>query len=481
MVSWVSCNTPIIISKDKSYVEIMTIDALSEVLDKRTNERTREFYIWTPAGWEIIKNVIVKNDINDNLKSLVIVKNARNFVICSNSSQLLSSNFIPWQTWIDFIVSDNVVSTDNTNVNYEGFKQMNVDIHALIWKYSMSIMGVLDSKSCESGESAQLYECKFPESKIIDVEPVFSDKEADVDIDSGVSCDFCTKSIYGTYYNCIECSKERERTTVDICSSCFERSDQNGFKLIDYEDDDEDEDHENKKILHEASHAVQKFEIRNRMDFYNATDTARLQQYLYMEISNQLCYDSFNTKTKEIKHDIPSVRWSGNAMQRKYMHFLMDFEKLGYTDYNLSFKIENYTNGVDIMINFNMNFYPLLMIKYKTLFCHNVCYTINPKGKYAKYDKRKNELLKTFKKNIKKIYKEYIKEKGDVKDIDRHLNDEKQKKIEIYKSIDFEKPEDLEKFHWTFGLEENKKLYSIITKSGMWAAGVGRFVLYNKE
>lgn len=413
MQSWVQCNTPVIISKDKSYVETMTIDRLF-----RNFEEENIIYTWTPYGWERIKYILTKEA---TLEEIIIIKNAKNFLICSESCRLLCSDFIHSQTWFNIV---------NSN---ENFKQIHPEIQALIWEYTIPVIESIMAQNMING----LYEVEFPESKIINVETLVSNKEADVDIETGISCDVCDASVDGTYYNCIECSKELDDSSFDLCPLCFNHT-------------------EFKETQHTSSHSMTKIEKANRMDYYNAIDTSSLQHYLYMKISHDLCYNCFSDK--EI-HDIPSIRWSGDIMQIQYHRHVMEFEKLGYKDYELNLELSSNYSSMNLM----MNFYPLLMIKYRTLFCHDTCYKIKPKDKY---DEKKNVILKNFKKDIKKIYAQYK----------NQTNSIETKKIEIHKIADLK---EIQHFRSDFGFDQKNSLYTIVTRSGLWTAGIGKFVLYN--
>lgn len=417
MNSRVHGKTPILVSNDKYYVEIRTIEELFNSGDTP--------YVWTPDGWELIKSI---KETIDHLDNLLYINDQKNVLICTKFSNILADTFKTidhYRDHLKFFIPD----IQNLIYYYQ------IPIVPLPLFKKLEIKSVNEAKEEQFTVSHHFYRCEFPESKIVEIPSPISNKECD--LDDYKFCNNCEKDIIANcyIYTCSTCSSKRNR--YDLCPSCFENIKEYKQAYI-----------SGRIVAHESSHTIIKSKHFSRMDYYNGNNTEYLKLYLFMQISHNVCRDQVFL--------IPfNNNFNHNDNPLYYMQCIMEYEKLGHKDY----RIEMEYNSLCLLKNFYLD----VLIKHRNLFCHDICFKVlNRKERNEKYYINRNNFLKNFKKNVKKEYIKYKKEKESVSE---------PKYQTIFEARSVAK---------TFGLNTDEvKTYTIITKSGYWHAGIGKFILYN--
>ena len=193
MRSRVYGNTPIILSRDKSYVDIQTIESLFE-----SDDATQ--HVWTPNGWEQILAIC---QYTDELDNLCHISHPKHILTCAKSSCVLADDF--------------------KAISHYGDKLgIQDDVHQIIHDYLIPTVDLtLDG-------STNFYTCEFPTSNIIDVPQPASLEDNDVDFETYRECDVCHNGIFASYHACTTCDG------YDLCQKCFTNHNHDPSHQFDY-------------------------------------------------------------------------------------------------------------------------------------------------------------------------------------------------------------------------------------------------------
>jgi hypothetical protein len=249
-MSYILGETPIIISRNNSYVEVEHIKYLFK--------RYHDYSVWTPNGWEKILDVEEKIITHDDLNNLdiLVIHNNRNILRCLSTTKILSEQYKNKDQCLEEL--NNVIS--------------NRHICAMIYQYALPIMDM----SILGQHQENFYMCPYPQSQCVDAKK--SQKKHSYRSREYIYCYLCDTVSSTNCYTCVECSKERYRYEDDykavniityICERCY---------LYYHEDKSALPPFTNHKINHTL--IPQKCDYISLSEYYNSTDVTHCKKAL---------------------------------------------------------------------------------------------------------------------------------------------------------------------------------------------------------
>jgi hypothetical protein len=401
-------NTPIIVSKDKKYIEVHTIEDLSKM--------EKGFFVWTPNGWDEVLNITTEMLTEDNVPNLRLINDGKNFLICDKDVNILSHTFMTFNDFQNSVVILKLVP----------------ELIKLVYEYCIPTVD-LEYKN-------NFYWQPFPISNVIDIKMLITDDGNNYNCGSHPNgCQKCEEYISGNFYVCPECSKYynmKDGVWYTLCSSCYKTCKE--FEPV-HIFDNELEMH---TIQHNESHQMKYILVPRRTDYYNATDTSYLEKQIFDSILS-----FFDDRRERVTPYFNiTLNRNNHLFNTYYTHqcliSIMEYEKLGYTNY--SFNMANNCNTLQ------KNFYIDIIKKHKdNPLCRKIIKKHQNPNKKWKFSKGCTLYYFTLESDFRGKY--------------------------IYQDINstYKNRDNMILFPIT--------MYSLITKSGFWHAGIGKLIIYNKN
>jgi len=413
-MSWVIASTPIIVSIDREYVQVKTIKQLAE--------EKKQYYIWTPFGWD--KIISIKQKENSDANEICFINDGKNLLICSKSTKFLSNKYFKF-----------------TEVSKELDRFVIPDMHKLIYDYSIDSVGPENPKI--------LLKLPFPQSTVVDFKSAYVDDGCTYVRDatdpalstahSYFPCENCKGNIDGSFYVCIKCSskwyKPERGHWFKICIKCHDECKIFRNTPVDFG---------KYTICHETSHMVRKIIRPTTTDYYNINDTIFYESKMVESMTNPVNDWTVNK--------IPYWHIQLNERTTNTLLGIMCYEKLGYTNYSFTYSCQYSNPGLYLQ----ENFYNTLLKKYQHL-----------KPKYKQF-------LKSYEDNKKSIHNKINRQRKkttihNFKIADNHY---------VYPDLGL--PYDMISESTELLIETPMEMFCIETTSKYWHAGVGKLILCNE-